>query len=116
MSPNDYLWLPVDYLGKLFWIPLVGLGVFGMIYLYKLSAPQTKLGRYIRVVKVLAYMCLVFSPFLNGLGPYATYMLAISSTLMVYQTYQQCLAAGKIIKPTSPTAVERMADRVLQPR
>lgn len=116
MDPNTYIWWLPDTLGRWFWLPLVGYGSFGMFYLYKLAAPATRLGRIIRVFLSLAFLSMIFSPLLTGLGPWALHFLAIGSSLVVYQIYFTCLTAGRIVKPTSPTAVERMADRISEPR
>lgn len=115
MQPNDYFWWLPDHAGRLFWLPLVAYGAVGMYYLYKLAAPATRLGRVIRVTLSLAFMSMIFTPILNGLGPWAMHLLAIGTVLVVYQVYQGCLAAGKLVKPTSPTVIERLADRVSQP-
>lgn len=115
-DPNAFIWWLPDHLGRLFWLPLVGYGGFGMFYLYKLAAPATRQGRVIRLFLALAFLSMIFSPLLTGLGPWAMHFLAIGAMLMVYQTYFDCLSKGKIIKPTSETAIERMADRIHEPR
>jgi len=114
-EPNDYLWFLPDRLGWWFWVPLPIYGTVGMFYMYKLAAPMTKLGRVIRVLLSIAFLALVFSPAFNGLGTWAIHFLALGTVLMIKQLYDQCLAAGKIVKPTSATVIERMADRVSQP-
>ena len=114
-DPNSVFWFLPDHMGRWFWAPLPFYGAFGMYYLYKLAAPETRLGRVIRVFLGGAFILMLFSPLLNGLGPWAIHLLAVGTILTVMQLYHQCLKAGKIIKPTSATAIERMADRVSQP-
>ncbi len=115
-DPNSYFWWPVDSLGRWFWVPLPFYGALGLYYLYKLAAPETIMGRIIRVLLGGAFIMMAFSPLMNGLGPWAFHMMAIGGVLLVVQFYHQCLAAGKIINPTSETFIERMADRVSQPK
>lgn len=115
IEPNDYLWFLPDRLGRWFWAPLPFYGALGMYFLYKLAAPITKLGRVIRVMLGVAFISLIFSPAINGLGPWAIHFLGLGSALVVMQVYLQCLADGKIIKSTAPTWIERMAERVRQP-
>ncbi len=114
-EPNDYLWFLPDHLGRWFWAPLPFYGALGMYFLYKLAAPETRLGRVIRVMLGTAFISLFFSPFINGLGPWAIHFLGLGAALIVMQVYLQCLAAGKIVKPTSETWIERTAERVHQP-
>ena len=114
-DPNTAFWFLPDYLGRWFWAPLPFYGALGMYYLYKLAAPETRWGRVIRVLLGAAFILMLFTPQFNGLGPWAFHLMAIGVVLLVVQLYHQCLAAGKIIKPTSATAIERMADRIRQP-
>lgn len=114
-EPNSVFWFLPDHLGRWFWAPLPFYGALGMYFLYKLGAPEERMGRIIRVLLGMAFISLIFSPILTGLGPWAIHMLAIGTVLTVMQFYLRSLSEGKIVRPTSPTVIERIADRVSQP-
>ena len=111
MSPNDYLWFLPDHLGRWFWLPMLGIAAFGLFYLYRLAPAETMVGRVIRVMLVIGFVCIGFAQVqqLNGLGPWGFYMLAISICLMVRQQYHFCLAAGKIKKSYDHNPIKRVA-------
>lgn len=111
MSPNEYLWYLPNHLGSWFWLPMLAIGCYGLFYLYRLAPAQTMTGRVIRVMLVIGFVAMSFAqvPFLNGLGPWAFYMLGVSVCLMVRQQYQLCLAAGKIHHSQDSNPIKRMA-------
>ncbi len=115
-SFNSMLWQVQQSAGWAFWFPFIGYGVYGLYYLYGLSAAETHVGRLIRVLLTISYTCMVFSPAFNGLGPYAFHLLGIASCLMIGQQYEHCRRLGKIKPPEAPTVLGRVVERMVEPR
>lgn len=112
--PNGYLWSLPDTLGWWFWLPFVGYGVYGLRKMYSMAEAQTALGRRIRVILTLAFLCMIGSSLFNGLGPYAFHLVGIGVCLICKQAYDQCKVAGKVGKPaTSETAMGRLGERMM---
>jgi hypothetical protein len=114
-SFNHFLWAIPNKMGWLFWVPFVGYGIGGLILMYKLAPAATALGRLIRVILSAAFMAMIFTPTLNGLGPYIFHAVTVGMLLTIYQLYLGCKAAG-LIKPSEASTVlgrtvETMIDR-----
>lgn len=117
MSSGDFnhaLWALQIAAGWWFWVPFVAYGLYGLWFLYGLSAAETMTGRVIRVMLVTAYFGMIFAPAFNGLGAYAFHLLAIASCLMISQQYAHCKRLGKITKPQSETFMGRMVERIAE--
>ena len=112
---NAYLWWLPDQFGPYFWLLLAPIGAYGMFYMYRLAAPSTLLGRFIRLFLSLGFMGLVFTPAVSGIAPFAFYFIALGAALTVKQIHMQCVANGHIKKSTAPTFVERLVDKIHEP-
>ncbi len=112
---NSYLWYLPDHIGPWFWVPLSFIGAYGMFYMYRLAAPKTLLGRFIRLFLSLGFMGLIFTPAVSGIAPYAFYFVALGAGLTVKQIHSQCVANGHIKKSTAPTVIERLVDKIHEP-
>lgn len=113
MTFNQLLWDCVNWAGWYFWLPFVGYGIYGLSKMYRLSAAANGMGRLIRVLFTTAFLCLVFSPQFNGIGPFAFHLLAIGVCLWLRLTYAEYVRDGKIKPATAPTVIERMAERTV---
>lgn len=111
MTPNEYLWFLPNYLGRWFWLPMLGIAAYGLFYLYRMAPAETNMGRVIRVMLVIGFVAMGFAQIqtFNGAGPWAFYLLGTSVCLIVRQQYLLCLAAGKIQKSHDPNPIRRMA-------
>lgn len=112
-SFNQALWFLPDYCGVLFWYPLVLFGAYGLVKMYQLAPAESALGRFIRVDLTIGFLCLIFTPIYNGLGPIAFYLLALGVCLILKQVLATCIATGKIRPATAATVIERMAERMV---
>lgn len=113
MKPNEYLWTVVNQLGWWFWLPFALYGAYGLHKMYSMAAARTALGRLIRTVLTLAFLCLLGTVMFNGLGPYGFHLLAIGVCLVCKQAYEQCKAEGRVDKPTSRTVMGRLSERMM---
>ncbi len=114
MTFNDYLWQIVNDAHWSFWAPFTGYALFGLNYIYRLAPAETTIGRSARVIQTMGFICMLFIPFFNGLGPYAFHLLAIAACLILKQVYDNCVKAGKIRPPQAETVVGRMAERIVE--
>lgn len=114
---NQSLWHIVDFLGPLFWLPFVGYGIYGLVWLYRLGAATSRLGRWIRVTLTISFVALFFAGMggnLNGLGPFAMHLLAISACLWCRRRYEVDKADGRLRKASAPTIIERTVERMTE--
>lgn len=114
MTFNEVLWWCPNNLGWLFWAPLIPAGAYGLWMIYRLAPALSRLGRGIHVVLSMGCLSLVFIPVFNGLGPYALHLLAIGGCLYLRRIWEMDVAAGRIKKPRAETAVERLAERMVE--
>lgn len=112
MTFNEALWDLVNHLGWWFWMPFVGYGVYSINLMYRLAPATSMLGRSARVIWTAAFLCMIFTPMFNGLGPYAFHLVSIGTCILMKQTYDACKAAGRIKPPESVTVAGRLAERV----
>ena len=117
MTLNETLWGLVHGMGAWFWLPFMGYGIYGLFWLYKLGAATSRLGRWIRVLLTIAFLALIFAGAgggLNGLGPYAMHLLALSACLWCRRRYDVDMADGRLRKPSAPTIIERTVERMTE--
>lgn len=113
MTFNDALWRVIDWCGWAWWLPFVAYAVYGLNKMYRLAPAETAIGRWIRVLFTMGFLCLFFVPIFNGLGPVGFHLLAIGLCLWLRQTHAACIKAGKIKPSTKNTLVGRLADRMM---
>lgn len=109
---NPYLWDIVNAAGWWFWLPFIGYAVYGLSIMYRLAPAETGIGRLVRVMFTVGFLCMIFIPALNGTGPFAFHLIAIGLCLWLKQTYDACVKAGKIKPAEGHTIIERQAERM----